>query len=359
MASIFQAGDWPCDANVDTGTTLAEKLNRMITVLDAQGLSTSTVAPASPTAGALWFDSSASPPVLKIFNGTTWLPVGGASAPTSSTAPPASASTGTFWFDTNTTPPTLKIWDGSAWRAVGHATITVGNATLAGGTIGSPVGIGAAWTALTTKPTSDVVIASYAGAAYAKIGSGGSDADWVALGSSTVFATANEITTGSENSKAIAPDQLRAVTLVAPSATPTNDANKFIRLNPQGKIDPGFLQVSGVTVRSAVDPTAAPPATPVQGDLHFASAGGVIHTGYGFPPGTTAKSGDSFLYDGTAWHLIPNEVDLNAYLPLAGGTMAATTSKITWPAATAAAPETYLQLSGGHIEGSIVDAGTF
>jgi hypothetical protein len=331
----------------------------MFGVLDNQSLTSASAAPASPTRGALWFDTSVTPPALKIWNGAAWLPVGGASAPTSSTTPPASASTGTFWFDTNTTPPTLKIWDGSAWRAVGHATITVGNATLAGGTIGSPVGIGAAWTALTPKPTSDVVIASYAGSAYAKIGSGGSDADWVALGSSTVFATANEITTGSENRKAIAPDQLRAVALVAPSATPTNDANKFIRLNPQGKIDPGFLQVGGVVIRPAVDPTAAPPATPVQGDLHFASAGGVVHTGYGFPPGTTAKSGDSFLYDGAAWHLIPNEVDLNAYLPLAGGTMAATTSKITWPAATPAAPETYLELAGGQISNGIIDAGLF
>jgi hypothetical protein len=357
--AILQPGDYPIDASSCDGTQLAAILNRTAAVIETLSLKSSTAPPAQPTAGSLWFDTSVTPPALKIWNGAAWLPVGGASAPTSSTTPPASASTGTFWFDTTTTPPTLKIWDGSAWRAVGHATITVGNATLAGGTIGSPVGIGAAWTALTPKPTSDVVIASYAGAAYAKIGSGGSDADWVALGSSTVFATANEITTGSENRKAIAPDQLRAVTLVAPSATPTNDANKFIRLNPQGKIDPGFLQVGGVVIRPAVDPTAAPPATPVQGDLHFASAGGVVHTGYGFPPGTTAKSGDSFLYDGAAWHLIPNEVDLNAYLPLAGGTMAATTSKITWPAATAAAPETYIQLSGGHIDGSILDAGLF
>jgi hypothetical protein len=357
--AILQPGDYPIDPSSCDGTQLAAILNRTAAVIETLSLKSSTSPPAQPTAGSLWFDTSVTPPALKIWNGAAWLPVGGASAPPSSTTPPASASTGTFWFDTNTTPPTLKIWDGSAWRAVGHATITVGNATLAGGTIGSPVGIGAAWTALTPKPTADVVIASYAGAAYAKIGSGGSDADWVALGSSTVFATANEITTGSESRKAIAPDQLRAVTLVAPSATPTNDANKFIRLNPQGKIDPGFLQVGGVVIRPAVDPTAAPPATPVQGDLHFTSAGGVIHTGYGFPAGTTAKSGDSFLYDGAAWHLIPNEVDLNAYLPLAGGTMAATTSKITWPTATAAAPETYLELAGGQISNGIIDAGIF
>jgi hypothetical protein len=357
--AILQPGDYPIDANVCTGTQLAEILNRTAAVIETLSLKSSTVAPTQPTAGSLWFDTSATPPVLKIWNGAAWVAVGGASAPTSSTTPPATASTGTFWFDTSTTPAVLKVWDGSAWRAVGHATITVGNVTLAGGAVGSPIGIGTAWDALTSKPTSDIVIASYAGSAYAKIGTGSSDTDWVALGSSTVFATANEITTGSESRKAIAPDQLRAVTLVTPSATPTNDANKFIRLNTQGKIDPGFLQVGALTLRAAIDPTAAPPVSPVQGDAHFASVAGVAHAGYGFPANTNIKVGDCFIYDGTTWYLLANELDLNAYLPLAGGTMAATTSRITWPAATAASPEIYLDLSGGQISNGIIDAGTF
>jgi hypothetical protein len=119
MASIFQAGDWPCDSNVDTGTTLAEKLNRMITVLDAQGLTTATVAPASPTAGALWFDSSSTPAVLKIFNGTTWATVGGSGGIGSSPTAPASPKAGDLWMDT-TAPaaPALKVWNGTAWVAV-------------------------------------------------------------------------------------------------------------------------------------------------------------------------------------------------------------------------------------------------
>jgi hypothetical protein len=261
---------------------------------------------------------------------------------------------------TPTGTPEFWSYDGANWRQINPpSVVTTANIALPGGTAGSATGIGAAYTALTSKPTASVVVASFAGTSYIKTGAGGADTDWASLGSAASYATAAEINTGTEANKAIAPDQLRAAALKAPSATPANDENHLVILNAQGKLDPGFLPVGGLVFKGGVAPTAAPAAGAKAGDMYFFNAAGSLNTGFGQPAGTNAKTGDTIIFDGTAWHLIPNETDLNAYLALAGGTMSAKTSKISWPAATPATPEVYLDLNGGQLDNALIECGTF
>lgn len=73
-------------------------------------------APASPQTGTTWYNTAATPPVLYVWNGTAWVPAG--NPPASGTAP-TSPSTGTTWYDTSVTPAVLKVWNGSDWVASG------------------------------------------------------------------------------------------------------------------------------------------------------------------------------------------------------------------------------------------------
>ena len=73
----------------------------------------SSTAPAAPTAGQVWVDSSTSPSTIKVWNGTTWVSQVGTTV-TSAMAPTTPA-TGQIWIDTSATPSVTKIWDGTAW----------------------------------------------------------------------------------------------------------------------------------------------------------------------------------------------------------------------------------------------------
>ena len=79
-----------------------------------------------------------------------------------------------------------------------------------------------------------------------------------------------------------------------------------------------------MTIHGSTDVTVAMTIAPVHGDGWFASKAGTVHSSWTGVAGNHAEAGDLFLY-GTddKWHEIANETDLNAYLPLVGGTMAA------------------------------------
>ena len=74
--------------------------------------SASASAPVSPLAGELWFDTSSNQ--IKVYDGTSWKPTGGAK---SQTTEPSSPSAGDLWQDTDT--DQLYFYSGSAWILVG------------------------------------------------------------------------------------------------------------------------------------------------------------------------------------------------------------------------------------------------
>ena len=143
----------------------------------------------------------------------------------------------------STDKPELWAYDGVAYRQVNpDVTVNVGTAALTStGAAGSSTGIGAAWTALTPKPTGSITIATYGGTAYVKTGAGAADGDWTALGSATAFASAAEIHAGTDTAKAINSATLRGETRNAANATPANDADYIPRLGANGRLADGFI----------------------------------------------------------------------------------------------------------------------
>ena len=74
--------------------------------------SSSTSAPTAPLKGELWFDASTNQ--VKVYDGTSFKPTGGAKAQSSE---PSSASAGDLWTDTDD--DQLYVYTGSAWQLVG------------------------------------------------------------------------------------------------------------------------------------------------------------------------------------------------------------------------------------------------
>lgn len=154
--------------------------------------------------------------------------------------------------------PKLFLSDGASWMLINPpgAAPTVAVPALPGGTAGSKLNIGAAWTAFTPKPTDPIVIATYGGAAYIKTGSGGADGDWTVLGSAVQYASAAEILVGTATDKSIAPDQLRAHALAASTggASPAvADANHLVILDSTGQLNAAF--VPNATAAETLDGT--------------------------------------------------------------------------------------------------------
>jgi hypothetical protein len=71
-----------------------------------------TSAPTNPQSGTTWYDTTSTPPVLKVWNGSNWVP---ASSPPGGTSAPTNPQSGTTWYDSTSTPPVLKVWNGSNW----------------------------------------------------------------------------------------------------------------------------------------------------------------------------------------------------------------------------------------------------
>jgi len=74
--------------------------------------SASTAAPSAPLRGELWFDTSTNQ--IKVYDGTSFKPTGGAK---SSTSQPTSPSAGDLWHDS--TNDQIYVYTGSAWLLVG------------------------------------------------------------------------------------------------------------------------------------------------------------------------------------------------------------------------------------------------
>ena len=150
-------------------------------------------------------------------------------------------------------------------------------------------------------------------------------------------ATQPEAHAGTDAVKAITPKTLRGEALEAPStgAASAADHDKLVMLDSNGQIDTKFLKAVPTKVLGAQDTTIAPATVPpggfVAGDMVFANKAGTVHAGWaGSAVGSLIKSGDMLLYDGAGWHEIPNETDLNAYVPLAGTALMA--GSIAWAA---------------------------
>lgn len=84
--------------------------------------SSNTTAPGAPLTGQLWWDKSVG--VMKVYNGTTFKVIGGA---TSSSAQPASPIAGDLWFDSGNRQ--LKCYDGTSFVLIGPAS-TAGQGTV-------------------------------------------------------------------------------------------------------------------------------------------------------------------------------------------------------------------------------------
>jgi hypothetical protein len=79
------------------------------------GIKVGAVAPATPTAGEAWLDTTiAAKPVFKVHDGTAWQGAGGGTSAGSAT--PASPAAGDLWVDTTSaTAPVLKVYNGTAF----------------------------------------------------------------------------------------------------------------------------------------------------------------------------------------------------------------------------------------------------
>jgi hypothetical protein len=259
-----------------------------------------------------------------------------------------------------TAKPTMYFFDGTAWRVVNpDANVTTQSIALTGG-----ANIGAAFTTWAASPgnaiTGSVVIATYGTPAQAYVLTNptapGVAASWTSLGGAVSYATGPQIITGTDSTVAINPVGLRAATTLTSAGAA--DSNKIPRLGAGGKLDASLLPAGALNAKGATDPTAVPPVGAVNGDAYFANKAGAANAGYG--PGVTGNVGlgDMLLFDGTAWHLVPNATDLTAYVPLAGTNLM--TGGIVWTgAANSKAGTTVIDGKGGTADGLLIDCGTY
>ena len=321
---------------------------------------------------------------------------------------------------------TPEVWgsDGSAWKRLNPSVPapTIGSPSLPGGTTGSKTGIGAAWTGFATKPTDPIIIATFAGSAYIKTGSGGADSDWAALGSSPQIATSADVVSGTDNAKVITAAALRGAapntsagaadankiprldaagkldssfidstatggnaldsgkvilldasghvpgTAIDGVAQPTGggaavtgDSGKVVMLGTNGQIDSKFINISAVTFQGTVDLTGTPPATWGTGDYGIAAASaasGSIDAGFGIA--VDVKKGDMIVKTATGWEALAQDVDLSSYVSKAGANAIAAGMAMTWTASTGVTTI----IDGGDankskIDNCSVDCGTF
>ena len=118
----------------DSSTTPATRERRDVSVLkeyiaDFMGWVSQATAPTNPSDGDGWYDTGDDE--LKIYNGTSFVAVGGSNWAIQATAP-TSPNEGDGWYDTGDD-DALKIWDGSSWVTVGGtATVVDASTTVKG-----------------------------------------------------------------------------------------------------------------------------------------------------------------------------------------------------------------------------------
>ena len=279
--AVLTPGIFPINPNVENGTDLANHLNELVKAI----LSTNSSAtrPAVLQRGGLWAKTGTGNDIaLMFFDGTTDHQIGsitggnvsfGAGVPANATAP-TGPTAGALWVDTSAVgAPVLKVYTGTAWQTVSGSYLA-----LAGGTMTGAV-------TLSGAPTADLHAATKK---YVD------DADALLVKKTDVVTTGGTAT----------------------------QAGKVPGLNANGKIDSTMLPAAvtgAMTLKGAIDPASAVPAAAKQGDYYVASVAGTS-TWPGIN-GAKVLLGDSLLFDGANWHIIPTEGDLSLYLPLAGGTL--------------------------------------
>lgn len=258
--------------------------------------------------------------------------------------------------------PDMYFFDGTAWRLCNPAA----SVTPQSITLGAGANIGQAYGAWAGSPgntlTGDVIIATYGTPSQAYLLVNRSSptvaGSWVALGGAVAFASASDIHTGTDTTGAINSAILRGETVTTSAGN--SDADKLPRLNASGKLDASMLPATPSQIKGGVDVTTAPVSsvTYVKGDIIFANKDGAVSTAnYPLATGSasTVKSGDTLLFDGTAWHVIPDTTDMTAYVPLAGTTQMS--GSVAWSADGAKAAG--LDLFNRKIDRAIIDCGTY
>ena len=122
LATAIASADVLPFSSISGSETRRIQANVLAVALGLLGTSVGSTAPLSPSNGQLWVDTSANPPVLKVWNGATWTIVSFQPSKSIITNPAATApstpSLGQLWQDTSQTPDELKMWDGSNWVRV-------------------------------------------------------------------------------------------------------------------------------------------------------------------------------------------------------------------------------------------------
>lgn len=79
-------------------------------------VTTATLMPINPLQNDVWFDTSGTNTIVKIYDSvnSSWKIINSDNVTTNTTAPTVN-NIGDVWFDTNRTPNTLNVWNGTAW----------------------------------------------------------------------------------------------------------------------------------------------------------------------------------------------------------------------------------------------------
>lgn len=336
--------------------------------LNQAGVQVGTTAPTAPSNGDTWVDTNLTPPLLKVYNGTNWIPVG---AQASATAP-ANPYHGQIWVDTTggVGNAVLKTYSGSAWLEI-SPTITTQNLNLTAHNAAAD--IGAAYVAAGSPAiTGDIVIATWGAPASAYMLTGAAPAtagNWTSLGGSVTFASDAQILAGTVANVAIDPAGLQSRMTATPDATPANDARKIVQLNAQGKIDDGFLELDTMIFRGSVDLTAAPPSGAGawnQGDFGMVSADALqAAQDAGWALGVDASQGDLVVYDGTTYSLITASTNLGNSVLRAGANPVAADMSMTWIAPSTlttvldGTDATKTRVENFTLDNCVIDGGTY
>jgi hypothetical protein len=212
-----------------------------------------------------------------------------------------------------------------------------------------------------------------AGAA-AVVSAGAADAgkyirlDAAGLADDTVIpkALATDITTGTSTDTFITPAALEAASVVA--SLGAADANKYVTLDANGKIDPSVLSVDAMQYKGGADVTAAAPAAAALsvGDVYYVTTGGTVAASWTGAAGIVANTGDMMIWNGTAFDFVDSSTDLSAYVPLAGTAGVAGAAMVSGAVITfnpAASGNVVLNgatgANFGALDKCIVDCGTF
>jgi len=192
--------------------------------------------------------------------------------------------------------------------------------------------VDAAYGALATKPNSPLRVLTFDGATYLVTGAGTAPTDFHILGGKPIqFADPAEVLAGTVTDKIIAPDALQSRITGTPDATPANDARKLVMLGAGGKIANGFLSFGALTYIGAIDQTV-PYVAPAQ--PYEIGSFGVIGTA-GTADASWAAVGVTGAFDAgdlLVWNGTSYDTveHAGAYVQLAGANALAADQTMTW-----------------------------